>query len=93
MEKNDLSIATNHWRTISCEETNSVGGVRLRSGEQGGGSTRVDQELTVREDVWKEQEIKATLLWKNLRNSLWNGLKQQLGETGRLEGKLHLPNC
>ena len=55
LERGDLSSTANHLRPVSCEETDSVGRVRLRTVEQGDGSPGVNQELMVVEDVTKEQ--------------------------------------
>ena len=66
-ERNDLSTATNHRRTVSCEESNAIRGIRLGAWEHGDGGTRVDKKLTTRVYILKKEEGENTKLWFRYR--------------------------
>ena len=88
LKRNDLGLAANHQRTISCEKTNSVGPGKTETEALELTKNSLSESISQRNNREKLHSSQ-----NRFRIRIRNRFRTQLGETGRLEGKLHLPDC
>ena len=64
-KRDNARATTHHWSPVSCKEMHSVVGGRLWSREHQNQSSGVNEELSVRQNIPKEQQRRAA-------NFIWN---------------------
>ena len=64
-KRDDTRTTTYHRRSVSCQKTNTVGGGSSKSRKNRHGGARVNEELSIRQDVLQEDEGGTADLFRN----------------------------